>query len=66
MGTENKLILLMTEEEAHIFTTKDNMTSYLLANDDEEMNMAGIEKLIQEGVHDTMYASYSWDYCPVD
>ena len=66
MSNDNKLILLMVEDDPHIFTGKEKMISFLLANEDEQMNNEAVEQLITEGAIDTNYASYSWDYCPVD
>lgn len=66
MSSDNKLILLMVEDDPHIFTAKEKMISFLLASEDEQMNNVAVEQLIIEGVLDTNYASYSWDYCPVD
>lgn len=43
MSNDNKLILLMIEDNPHIFTSKEKMISFLLANEDEQMNNEAVE-----------------------
>jgi len=66
MSNDNRLILLMVEDDPHIFTTKEKMISFLLDSEDEQMDNEAVDQLIMEGALDTTFASYSWDYCPVD
>ena len=62
----NKMILLCVESDFHIFSALDKMKTYLLNNEDDEMNKLMVEEFIEQQSVDTMYASYSYDWITVD
>lgn len=63
---DTKMIILMVEDTPHIFTSKKNMSSFLLRSEDREMDQKAVDSFLIEHIMDTAFANYSWDYFSVD